>query len=628
MAVRSIVQYEVYFLSDGRWSLHSRYPGSERQEAIKDAMATEGQLGFPTKVIRESYFPEDNNSETVTIYASPKLKAGKFQNVPPLTRAPRPAGRSAAPVRVPAMAQVPFGEFIADLVTRAIIAALLSMAAAAIVTGMLSWLISRLDDFGVATNPAVVSSVLAFTTIVIFLLGFMAFFRSGARLKRFLGRMWAVSPARPAADSTVEIARQIRMSPKDLRPKHPSRTAEETEKAIAEVKRQRGDIDIAPMPEAADFTAPAAQAPVPAQPVPPPPAPAPAELSPQAQIAVEATRQSAAEQPALQAVPEQTPPQSAQPQAPASAVADAGQDDGLALERLMVTRFANERIIPLMNRAPDDPMTRRGVALLMSGAISHLVATSQLNLLAQEKLLAHGLAQCRLAQPAIDAFVNRRSDMGDRDAGWQLQDAGRAAMAVFLQGGSDDDALATAWRMWRMPLTAPRRDETLREPEVPADIYLVSELKGSTATEAMEFHNRLVRAAIDEAGGSEIKHTGKGILAKFANADGALVAAMSIADASTADVAATTAASAEPIWHAVALVPGFSAADDPVLSPRVSRVAQALLADAKASDILCDRAVIKSMSRGLPPGYYSDDSGLTAAIVRRGKPAAVNVSAA
>src|SRR5262245_60505664 len=70
----AVTQYEVYVLQHGRWTVHARYTSEERKEAILDARTTEIGTGFPTKVMKETYFPDLNDTEIVTAYISPKAK--------------------------------------------------------------------------------------------------------------------------------------------------------------------------------------------------------------------------------------------------------------------------------------------------------------------------------------------------------------------------------------------------------------------------------------------------------------------------------------------------------------------------------------------------------------------------
>jgi adenylate cyclase len=69
-----IVQYEVYALHEGRWTLHARYPGAERDDALDDARRTEGRTGYPTKVVRDTYYRDLNYSEETVTYLSPRAK--------------------------------------------------------------------------------------------------------------------------------------------------------------------------------------------------------------------------------------------------------------------------------------------------------------------------------------------------------------------------------------------------------------------------------------------------------------------------------------------------------------------------------------------------------------------------
>ncbi|MCB2107877.1 MAG: hypothetical protein KDE14_09270, partial [Rhodobacteraceae bacterium] len=606
------------------------------------------------------YFPESNRAETVTIYASPKLKS--MVRVPPtpaeIARMRQQAAANAKPAaKTPVrMQSVDFGQYIADLLTRAIIASFLSMGAAAVVTGVLSWMLSHIDDLGVTLAPETISTILTFTTIAMFMLGFFAFFRVGGSFKRFIMSMWSTTAVKPVQQSTAMIARQISRSPKAIRPKRPSRQAAEAERTMQEVKRQRGDLDVTeeiaekepddmqvrvnksdlPTKEKMQPAANETKAPATADQAKRDEAASRRESAHQRTAAEDEIAQEIspadAKQPEKQdqsaPAPERSEPSFESSAPDSSQGGDAKGDntwgtppdevdesDGLKLQRLMVARFAAERVRPLAADQADDPMTRRGIALVMAGAVSHLSATSQLNLLAQERLLAFGLSECKLPQPAIDAYVNHRNDLGDRDTGWRLQDGGRAAMAEFLSGSPAGDTLESAWRAWRMPLLKPKPEDESADFTAPREVYFASELRGTDDSSALDHHNRLVRAVVEEAGGIEIKHTGKGILARFDTVDAALVAAISVVEDQTADV---NQSAEVPSGNVVALVPGYSADDDPMLSPRVMRVAQTLAAEARPGEIATEPAVISSAERGLPPGYYADESSNLAVIVRHG----------
>src|SRR5437588_299560 len=70
----AITHFEVYVLKNGRWTLHARYASADRQDAIIDARHTENTTRCPAKVVSETYYPEENHTDTVTIYLSPRAK--------------------------------------------------------------------------------------------------------------------------------------------------------------------------------------------------------------------------------------------------------------------------------------------------------------------------------------------------------------------------------------------------------------------------------------------------------------------------------------------------------------------------------------------------------------------------
>ena len=67
--------FEVYYFQNGRWAVHASFDGSERELAIEEAKSVETKLGFPAKVVRETYFPETNTTEEVTTYSGQKGKS-------------------------------------------------------------------------------------------------------------------------------------------------------------------------------------------------------------------------------------------------------------------------------------------------------------------------------------------------------------------------------------------------------------------------------------------------------------------------------------------------------------------------------------------------------------------------
>ena len=66
--------YEVYYFQGGRWHVHARYETNEKEEAIEEAKSVESKLGFPARVIRETFHPETNTTEELVAYQGTRAK--------------------------------------------------------------------------------------------------------------------------------------------------------------------------------------------------------------------------------------------------------------------------------------------------------------------------------------------------------------------------------------------------------------------------------------------------------------------------------------------------------------------------------------------------------------------------
>ncbi|MFL2770273.1 MAG: hypothetical protein ACJZ9F_04615, partial [Rhodospirillaceae bacterium] len=68
-------QFEVYYFQSGRWHVHASFEGGQREVAIEEAKNVETNLGFPARVIRETYYPESNSTEEIVTYQGQKAKS-------------------------------------------------------------------------------------------------------------------------------------------------------------------------------------------------------------------------------------------------------------------------------------------------------------------------------------------------------------------------------------------------------------------------------------------------------------------------------------------------------------------------------------------------------------------------
>lgn len=585
-AIYAIVQFEVHSYQDGRWTLQSRFPSDERQRAISDAVYIEQSTRRPCKVVKETYYPHENRHDTVTVYVSPKAKevmarlktpAAGYAGEAGAARAARGLeARASSAARLPVRALAPRA---ADLFWRSIIAMGLSLLAATVVTAMVSWIMSRLPDFGITLDPSASSLMLTAVYMIVFLFGVLSMFRFGAPIKRLISILWAHAAPAPAS-SARDRAAAFSAAGLRLRPKRRGTVDfERQQQEAADVKVARGDLDaIAPAPE-------------PPAPVPPPPIVAEPPAPPQAPPAAPVP-------PAPAAPPPLAETTAAMPAAPAQSVPTPVPEipavQGVSeLHRALAMRFALEVMLPQIARASDDPIARRGAALFMTGAMAHLAALSNLGAEGEMSLTVAALPTA-LPRHAVDAYIGQYNMHVTSPANVGLLTQGRQAMARFLGGQNNDGALAAALAAWRSPQPLAGPASSVQGEPAPTDYYLVSELR-TDHMGAMAVHNDILRETLERFDGTELKHTGRGILARFARADDAIQAALAFAGKLAA------AGSVPPdVMFSVALVAGRGAGDDPLLSTSVVTAAQAMLDAAPRGGIIGQPVVAQQASSTAP----------------------------
>lgn len=83
--------YEVHVKQNGRWEIHGRHSQAEKEHAIEEAKALDGQKHIQAvKVIQEIYDPEDGSSREYNVYAP-----GQKKYQPPRKKSPKDQAREA-----------------------------------------------------------------------------------------------------------------------------------------------------------------------------------------------------------------------------------------------------------------------------------------------------------------------------------------------------------------------------------------------------------------------------------------------------------------------------------------------------------------------------------------------------
>lgn len=617
----AITQFEVYVLDHGRWTIHARYGSDQRKMAIMDARNTEFSTGLPTKVIVETYFPEIDEAELVTAYISPKARerreaAKSVKRVGRNASLQRPLSTTATPGKRRGPVLRPDVN-VRQYLLQGVVAAAFSLVAATLSTVVLSWGLRRSIEAGLPVSAAMSDTIITSSYAVFFLFFFMSLFRSKLPLHRMLSYLWQESgkTAEKPALSPRAIAAAI--APR-LRPKQPAALTEAAAaRAREELKMLRGDPEPEPEPVY----------------IPPPPLidpiAAPVERPPEIEVLSEKEkkkrekkRKEEAEK-AAKAAAEAAAAAAAASAAAAAKAAEGPPLEPMPLERAVIRRFTTDVVqAAIAGTVPDDPVTRRGVSLVIAGAAAALAETARTTPAGKIQLIEEALKMLGVNSASVAMFLHQHDELISVPANASLVALGRSALAKHLDGVDVARILAVALAGWRTPHGQPTGPAPEEEPvvvmpareETPHDIYLLTELRMGSAfamtpeglpdnaaeaarDAAMGLHNSVVRSVLSTHAGHEVKHTGMGIFAQFKDAGIAVAAAKEMQRRFTATYGPKLA---------VSVVARNEGDADPLLTPDVVRQAQSVAAQASDGEILVEQRVRRA-ARLSPSAYGIDD---------------------
>lgn len=177
-----------------------------------------------------------------------------------------------------------------------------------------------------------------------------------------------------------------------------------------------------------------------------------------------------------------------------------------------------------------DNFNKFGVNLYLAGACEILSQKRGVSVNARSKILADGVQVMGFKKSHAASFADKYEEYLMADAHYmQMFQAGRNAMNIHsTDEGSASRLLDNAMTEWNKP--KPKEEQT-----GPVTV-LFTDIAGSTAmTQAMgdagaqkvvRAHNRVVREALSAHAGKEVKHTGDGIMASFAKTSDAVSGAI------------------------------------------------------------------------------------------------------
>lgn len=511
-----IVNYEVYVLEQSRgWMLHARFPRQERETALAEAKELEKTLRVRVKVVRETYYTDDNLFEEAEVYVSgggasgaakPAVRkaapAGARNPQPPRQRAapqtdqprkaprakpsrPKPApSKDAAPARPQHKKATKARHLVGRLM--AIMAASMAVAFGAIkVTPSIIMFLWEVG-FQLRISPSAYGQLL----FAIFVLTFLAV--AVPLALRFLPRQteipvmrrphWTSSPKQDKAlkDSLDKLASKALSEA----PPIPDPPTEEEAEAIPEPKPD--DLpEILPGPEDDAL---------------PPILPGPEDESVPAPAAVKAE-------------------------------ADGAPTVSIESHQPTVMRFLNGAVNTTKGTVKSlDSYNKFALHLYMAGAVDFLCDFRKLGAAGKSKLTAVALETLGTKGDIAAKFHDKLDEYLKEPRYLGVVQAGREAMGDFMLG---DEANAhyrikPMMEEWNRPAEKKSAVITVMFTDMVGSTDITQARGDAAAQDIVRRHNHIVRAALAQYSGREIKHTGDGIMASFFSAADAVDATINI----------------------------------------------------------------------------------------------------
>ena len=471
--MKAITYYEVYVVKLGRWALHARLSQGEQTQAIEVARAFEAETGRAAQALEERLEPEAERLTTRVI--------GQF-------------GQAPADVKGPSQD--------ADITSRIFMVGINAVGIGAIVTVLMAMTLWSFHDSGAAPGNA-------FNMLLMFTFAATVLTAGLTLVKLYIPMEWILWRAK-SPEAQQRAIETLLYGNRDPAPK-----AAWSPPPVAEPPADMpGAEAVAPAPtlESESQTAPAQPAP-PAQ-----------RMETNADQGEQTSFQISA-----------APTETAVP-APTESLIDSAtavMESLLEKERVQLIAFTDASVAVLMATRPQlQAFERVGLNLYLGGAATALCERGAYSDNVRLDLLRKALEHSGTNVAIADAFAQRLDVSAQRPRFRQLIDAGKAAMNAKLDGieNAPLPPLPDLITQWADPNVrgAEIKKVTFLLTDIVGSTALTSKLGNSAAQRVVRAHNAAVRAATKNFRGTEVKHTGDGMLLTFPDAAAAARAAIEI----------------------------------------------------------------------------------------------------
>lgn len=489
------VHYEVYAFKSARWSLHARFGRNEKQLAIEEAKTVERTLGLAAKVVRENYYPGNNVSEEISVYAGdPALRAagerissrtggGRTMGRPDSNPATASTGGKGGSGALPIRAASSMG-----LLFKLALISLASMTVAGAATGIGNIILQKMAGEHFNLSEETVSLLLFCIFVLSFLASGLPMAVTALNWQGSSSNSTAKTAAPPAVRKTRPTPEQEKAPPADF--------AEDLDQDSDEIDWSGGgDDDDEPLP----------------------PVDEPAETEAPAE---ESGEESQTEEPETAEKEKTEEPKD-------------GENDPLEQLKMSMIRFLGGVLAEIKKIRPNlDSYNIFGIDLMLAGAVDAMGDSNGLGMQNKRDILKKAIELLGTKPATAQTFIEKLEDYLVEPKYMAMVQAGRSAMESFSGGGTTDpELLNKVFQQWNKP-----KQTTQAGPRI--QTVLFTDMVGSTdmtqargdqaAQHIVRRHNSIVRGALSEFSGKEIKHTGDGIMAAFASAANGVEACIAI----------------------------------------------------------------------------------------------------
>jgi len=534
------INFEVQIMQGGRWTIHARFPASQREQAIEEAKQLDkSNIGGGVRVIRDVYDSDTGTSSEFTVYKSTSEGGGaapaakSFGNAADAAEAdeyiPEDDGfiddpdelRRIRQQRKAKSKEEGGSQTLVGLIVKLLMIILTSTVFSMIAAYGANELLEGANVFGTRMRGAALENLVILVFFVIFvgsaiLLSSQAF--KGKKLKEKSGRKSRPTPV-----------------PKNQRPAVAKSTANQA--PAVEMERPRGNVSV-DSDAMDDFRADTAEK-----------AEKKKKDSNKEEEAGDVSELAAALADGLPSFDDDdddgdatadTPEEKSEPEAAPEEIPEEKQDDAAVgdvlspheeKQKSYMMDFMKEGLEGAGAQAQSmSNFDKFGVSLFVAGAAEALSQTQELNEKARAKIMADGVQTMGFKRSHANSFAEKYEEYLVQDPTYmQMFQAGRNAMNTYTTDKTHiGKHLQSAIGEWNKPKK--------KESESGPVTVLFTDIAGSTAmTQALgdagaqqvvRGHNRVVREALSQWSGKEVKHTGDGIMASFTKTSDSLDAAI------------------------------------------------------------------------------------------------------